>query len=103
MDIDEEKINPENINLDDLDLYLSLFLWPKVPNCEKIRDLKDPANFNDDNYDTGVASYIKWLSDSFPQINDKAAAQEQHNCLRLQVFALLKRYDPTHPIFDMLN
>ena len=103
MDIDEQKINPDNINLEDLDLYLSLFLWPLVQNCEKVRDLKDLTKFNEENYSEGVSAYIKWLADSFPSIRDKVAAAEQHRCIRLQVLALISKYDPDHPIFDMLK
>lgn len=103
MEIDEIKLNPNNINLDDLDVYLTLFLWPKVKSCEKTRDLKDPSKFNEDNYDQGVGAYIKWLKDSYPMAQDKTAATEQHKCLRLQVLALITKHDPTHPILDMLN
>ena len=74
-----------------------------MPNCEKIRDLKDPANFDDESYADGVGAYIKWLVDSFPNIKDNVAAKEQHNCLRLQVLALLNKFDSKHPIFDMLK
>ena len=103
MEIDELKINPNNINLDNLDLFLSLFLWPKVPNCEKIRDLKDVDKFNSDNYDQAVGSYIKWKTEALPAIKDADIAAEQHKCFRLQILALLRKHDPDHPIFEMLN
>ena len=103
MEVDEIKLNPNNIKLDNLDVYLSLFLWPKLDTCEKIRDLKDPSSFNEDNYDLGIGAYIKWLNDSLPSIKDKTAAAEQHRCLQLQVFALINKLDPNHPIFDMLK
>ena len=90
-------------NLNDLDVCLSLFLWPKVPNCEKTRDLKDPSKFNDDNNDIGISAYIKWVTDSFPKIKDNVAAAEQQKCLILQILALLKTHDPTHLIFDMIK
>ena len=103
MDIDEIKLNPDNINLENLDVYLVLFLWPKVKSCEMTRDLKDPSKFNDDNYDLGIGAYIKWIKDSLPMLQDKSSAAEQHRCLRLQVLALLTKHDPSHPIFDMLK
>ena len=101
MEIDEQKVNPNNINLDDLDFYLTLFLWPTVPNCEKIRDLKDINNFNPENYDLAVAAYLKWKKESLPSIKNLENASEQHHHLRLQILALITKYDPEHPIFDM--
>ena len=103
MEVEESKINPDNFNLDDLDVCISLFLWPKPQNCEKIRDLKDPNNFNADNYDDGIGAYLKWLKESLPSIKDLVAAKEQHHCLRLQVLAIFKMHDPSHPIFEMLK
>ena len=103
MEIDEQKFNPNNLNLDSLDVYLSLFLWPTPPNCEKLRELKDPNNFDEDNFDIGVGAYLKWLNDSFPDLKSNQSTQEQHRCLQLQVFALINKHEPTHPIIDMLK
>ena len=103
MEIDDHKLNPENVNLDDLDLYLTLFLWPQVPNCEKIRDLKDTNNFTADNYDLAISTYLKWKSEALPSIKSPESANEQLHCLRLQVLALLRKHDPEHPIFEMFN
>ena len=103
MEVDELKLNPNNINLDDLDLYLTLFLWPQVPNCEKIRDLKDLDAFNEDNYDQAIGTYIKWKNEALPAIKDADSAAEQHKHIRLQVIAILRKCDPEHPIFEMTS
>ena len=102
MEVDEQKLNPQNINFDDLDLYLTLFLWPTVSNCEKIRDFKDLNNFDSNTYDQAVGAYLKWKTDSFPKIKNNDNATEQHKRLRIEVFALIQKYDPEHPIFEML-
>ena len=103
MEVDEAKLNPDNVNLDDLDIYLSLFLWPQVPNCEKIRDLKDTNNFNADNYDIAIGTYLKWKKEALPSIKSTESAAEQHHSLRLQILTLLRKYDSDHPIFEMLS
>lgn len=103
MEVDDIKANPDNVNLDDLDLYLTLFLWPIVPNCEKIRDLKDVDMFNCDTYDQAIGTYLKWKTEALPAIKCADSAAEQHKCIRLQVLALLRKYDPDHPIFEMLK
>ena len=70
MEIDQIKLNPNNYKLDDLDVCLSVFLWPKVANCEKTRDLKDISNFTEDNYDIGIGAYIKGSSyESFENLD----------------------------------
>ena len=103
MEIDEQKMNPESTNLDSLDVFLNLFIWPIPNTCEKLREIQDPTNFNEDNYDEGVGAYLKWLNDSLPNIKTNSSTQEQHCNFRLQIFALINKHDPAHPILEMLK
>ena len=59
--------------------------------------------FNCDTYDQAVRTYLKWKAESLPIIKCGDSAAEQHKCIRLQVFTLLRKYDPDHPIFEMLK
>ena len=45
--------------------------------------------------------FLKWKKESLPTIKNLDNATQQHHHLRLQILALITKYDPEHPIFDM--
>ena len=86
---------------DYFDQQLNLFIWPKVETMD-IERLHNVKNYTPENCDEAVGSYLKWLSEIFPQL-DPEDKDEQHVTLAQLVLNILFEHDPEHHIHFALK
>lgn len=94
-------MDPELEKMNEFERHLKIFIWPTVKNASGIRDMHQTDKYKG-KYEEAAATYLKWLSVGYPQVNaeNKETQRSQHLA---NLYKIFRTHCPKHDIFMFVD